>query len=152
MNIGKKDFFYVAIQFILFAAFVFPIADYRFIVPEFLWFSALFICISGLIICLIAVLQLNTNLSPFPSPKTKSSLISNGLYGIVRHPIYSGIILAALGYGVFSGSVWRIGIGCALWLLFIFKSKFEEQLLAEKFPEYHNYKKKTWRLFPGIPF
>lgn len=41
-----------------------------------------------------------------PYPKEDSELVTNGAYGIVRHPIYTtGIILGALGWSLWKGSL-----------------------------------------------
>jgi protein-S-isoprenylcysteine O-methyltransferase Ste14 len=110
--------------------------------------TSLLVAISGILIIVVAILQLNKNLTPFPSPKENGTLIQTGLYKFVRHPIYSGIILSSIGYGISRGSIWKIGIGMALWVLFFFKSKYEERLLSRHFEEYETYMKKTGRFFP----
>jgi protein-S-isoprenylcysteine O-methyltransferase Ste14 len=62
----------------------------------------------GLIILLVALLQVNKNLTPFPTQLSEGTHIKTGLYKLVRHPIYSGIILAAIGFGLFQESFWKI--------------------------------------------
>lgn len=37
------------------------------------------------------------NLSPFPHPKRGATLVEDGVYAMVRHPIYGGVSLGALG-------------------------------------------------------
>jgi len=106
--------------------------------------------LSGLLIVLIAILQLNKSLSPFPTPKRSGILIQSGLYKYIRHPIYSGIILAAIALGVFDESIWKIGIGFLLWVLFFFKSRYEEQLLLTRFTGYKMYIENAYRFFPFI--
>lgn len=97
----------------------------------------------GVIIFLLALLQLKSNLTPFPTPKVQGSLIQSGIYNYIRHPIYSGIIIFTLSYGVFSQSTWRIGVGLALWILFYFKSEYEEGLLNGRYKEYVAYREKN---------
>lgn len=101
--------------------------------------------ISGLVIGIIALLQINTKISPFPTPVLKSELITNGAFSISRHPIYMSILAITLGYAVFEASLFKFIIFLVLWLLFYFKSKYEEQLLVDKFPQYSNYQQKTRR-------
>lgn len=106
--------------------------------------------ILGIIIVLLAILQLHKNLSPFPSPKTNSELITVGLYKYIRHPIYTGIIVITIGYGLYTDSVYKILIALGLSILFYFKSKYEEQQLSIAFKSYKNYKKATGRFFPRL--
>lgn len=79
--------------------------------------------IVGFFTIVIAILQLNKKLTPFPTPLKDGTLINTGLYKLVRHPIYSGIILTAIGFGLFQESFWKIGVALILWILFYFKSK-----------------------------
>ncbi|MBU1371977.1 MAG: isoprenylcysteine carboxylmethyltransferase family protein [Bacteroidetes bacterium] len=145
-----KDIIYVAIQFTLFIgyAFVFPIGFFSF--PLWLIDVGLIIGISGGIILALALLQLNKNLSPFPTPKTNSELVTNGLYKWMRHPIYSGIILFVFGFAIYSENEYRLFIAISLLILFYFKSSYEENLLKNKFPTYTQYQQRTRRFFPFI--
>lgn len=137
-------------QLLFFVAYIAPVEWYD------LGFShnwrSVFICISilgGFVLCL-AALQLNRNLSPFPVPKKDGELVQSGLFRYMRHPIYTGILLLLGGYGVYDASLYKLWVAVALWVLFYFKSSFEEQLLEEKFPEYKNYKKKVGRFWPKL--
>lgn len=102
----------------------------------------------GGIIMTLALLQLNKNLSPFPTPKESASLLQNGLFKYMRHPIYTGIILLFLGYSVSQNSVYKLLISLLLVILFYLKSNYEEQLLEQKFPDYKQYRNKTGMFFP----
>src|SRR5258708_3949827 len=51
----------------------------------------------GLVIVGLSALYLGTNLSIFPRPKDDGTLTQTGLYGLVRHPMYGGVLLCALG-------------------------------------------------------
>lgn len=145
-----KDIVFVSIQLLLFIAFVFPVIDNSFQANTIFRYVAFVIAIIGLVVIALAILQLNKNLTPFPTPKEDGTLIQTGLYKFVRHPIYSGIILTTLGFGFYDGSFWKIAIGFSLWILFYFKSNYEEQLLSNQFPYYKEYKKNTGRFFPFL--
>jgi protein-S-isoprenylcysteine O-methyltransferase Ste14 len=144
---APKDVAFVSTQLVLFVLYLIPLFHFSFQMPMFFKILAFIIAVVGLLVIGVAILQLNKNLTPFPSPKENSELIQTGLYQFVRHPIYSGIILTTLGFGFYQGSTWKICIGIALWLLFFFKSQYEETLLVQKFPEYLNYRKRTRRFF-----
>jgi protein-S-isoprenylcysteine O-methyltransferase Ste14 len=110
----------------------------------------LLLAIVGFLIALIAVLQLNKNLSPFPTPKENAILLENGLYKFVRHPIYSGLLLLFYGYGIYVDSIYKLLISSLLLVLFYFKTNYEEKQLERKFPDYSNYKQKAGRFLPKI--
>lgn len=112
--------------------------------------AGLWIAILGGLIIILALLQLNKNLSPFPTPKDKSVLLQNGLYKYMRHPIYTGIILLFSGYSVYQNSVYKLFISLILVILFYLKSNYEEQRLEQKFSDYKRYRSKTGRFFPRI--
>lgn len=143
-----KDIVFVGIQFLLFVIYLTPLFSFEFKTNEFIKYSAFVLAVIGLLTVALAFLQMNKSLTPFPTPKVSGALIQTGLYKYVRHPIYSGIILAALGFGVYRGSVWKMFVGILLWILFYFKSRYEETLLAGRFKEYENYRARTFRFFP----
>ena len=147
-KIATKDIVFVSIQLLLFIAFVFPIAAFSFQPNCVLKYTAFAIASIGIVVIALAILQLNKILTHFPISKEYGTLVQNGLYIFVRHPIYSGIILTALGFGFYDGSFWKIAVGFSLWILFYFKSKYEERLLTNQFSDYKEYKKNTGRFFP----
>ena len=149
MKINSKDIVLVGIQLVLFIVYTFPVA---WSLAFFSWFKTvgLVLAIIGCILLVLALLQLNKNLSPFPTPKDNSVLIQNGLYAWVRHPIYSGIIVLFVGYGIYHDSLFKLMITIFLWVLFYFKTQYEELQLQRKFPEYKVYKNKVGRFFPNF--
>jgi protein-S-isoprenylcysteine O-methyltransferase Ste14 len=96
----------------------------------------------------MSILDLNDNLSVFPSPKKKGSLISKGIYGYVRHPIYLGVIISMTAFAVFSVSPIKFMITGIMIMVLYLKSKFEEKKLVMHFSEYKKYKDRTGRFFP----
>lgn len=144
-----KDYILVSVQFVLFALYVIQNEEH-FQVGSILKIIALLLALLGFVICILSLIQLNKNLSPYPSPKSGSELVTNGIYGIVRHPIYTGIIVTTVSFGVYNGDIIRIVIGVVIWILFEYKASYEEGLLSDKFPEYEGYKKATGKIFPGI--
>jgi protein-S-isoprenylcysteine O-methyltransferase Ste14 len=146
-KIKTKDFLLVTIQFILLTIFYIPFFSDVFQPPLIIKYVGVVISALGFLIILIAILQLSKNLTPFPTPKENGVLINTGLYKYVRHPIYSGIFMAAIGIAFYTGSYWQLSISFILLILFYYKSKYEESLLMEKYNKYENYKKVTRRFF-----
>jgi protein-S-isoprenylcysteine O-methyltransferase Ste14 len=113
--------------------------------PDWLRYIGLLILILGLVLGLMALLQLKTYLSPFPTPVAHGTLVDNGVYKVSRHPIYTALIFSGLGYAIYQVSLYKMIISLALLVLFYFKSKYEEELLTKTYSRYANYKKKTRR-------
>ena len=147
---NSKDYILVGFQVILFFLYIFDLQIWNVVIPEWLRQTGLILAIFGVLLFLIAMLQLNKNLSPFPSPKSGSELVRSGLYKFIRHPIYTGILIAFLGFALFSESIYRILITFGLYLLFLIKTEYEEHRLQEKFSEYDRYKKVTGRFLPKV--
>ncbi len=150
MKVAGKDIIYVVLQILLFFTFLLDVNLFSFEIPSFLEFILVLIGIIGLGLIIIAFFQLNKNLSPFPTPKEYSSLLTSGVFKLIRHPIYTGILFIAFSFAVFQGSGYRLLISFLLLILFHFKSLYEEKKLAEKFPEYEIYKKNTGRFIPKL--
>lgn len=150
MKLQSEDYILVGLQGFLFSAYIFNITLIDIIISGALRKTGLVISIIGVLVFIISLLQLNKNLSPFPTPKSNSLLIQSGLYKYIRHPIYTGILLSFGGYSFYSVSLYRMIITILLLLLFIIKSAYEEKKLIEKFSGYHTYKAKTGRFFPKL--
>ena len=143
-----KNYIFVAIQIVLFIAFIFEIDSLKFNQLEF--FQPVFLVLSGIgfLIILSAILELNTSLSPFPKPKNKASLVTTGVYRYIRHPIYTGILLGLFFIGLYFSSFYKIGLVFLLGFLFWYKSGYEEEQLCLKYPNYVDYRQKTPGFFP----
>lgn len=146
----KKDYIYVGIQGILFVGFIFDFDYFTLSIPGLARSVGLGMAVLGGMIVILSIVQLSHSLSPFPTPRKNGQLISNGLFRLARHPIYSGIILGSLGLGLYLQSDWKIAISLTLLILFYFKSSYEEILLDAHYPDYKAYKQKTGRFVPKI--
>lgn len=140
-----KDYGFVVIQLLLFVAYILPLKLYEIQLPEWLRYSGLFVLSMALTLGIVATLQLNTKLSPFPSPVEDGKLITTGAFRISRHPIYTALLFSGFGYALYNLSLYQMLITGFLLLLFYYKSEYEETLLMRKFPEYNTYKKSTRR-------
>ena len=80
----------------------------------------------------------------------QSELVTAGAYRLVRHPIYSGLLLAVGGTAVAFSVTWLIGAFLAA-VYFVYSAKVEEHYLAEQFPDgYPAYQRSTKMLMPHI--
>ncbi len=151
MHQNLKDNFFVGIQFLLFGLFFLKL-DLGYNLPEVIKYPGLLMFLMGGILTLVSMIQLNRNLTAFPTPKEKAFLYTGGVYGFARHPIYTGVILIFLGLTFYSLSVYKFLITCWLVILFYFKSGYEEEQLKKKYLEYEEYKNITGRFFPKFKF
>jgi len=98
----------------------------------------------------VAVLMSASSFSIFPRPIGGGRLVESGPYRIVRHPVYSGLILGGLGF-----ALQRVSIATLLATLFLavvldLKRRREEVWLAAQFPDYAAYRGRTKALVPFI--
>ncbi len=105
----------------------------------------------GALIGGLGILQLGRNLTPFPKPKAEAhTLVRTGIYGLLRHPIYSGLMFGALGWAVWWESLLSFGLALVLCVWFEFKSRHEEAWLLEKYPDYAGYRARVKKFIPFL--
>jgi protein-S-isoprenylcysteine O-methyltransferase Ste14 len=102
----------------------------------------------GLGVSVWARLHLGRNWSGIVTLKEGHALIRSGPYRVVRHPIYTGLLIAILGTALTIGE-WRglLAVACVL-AGFLWKIHVEERQLRETFPEYDQYCRETAALIP----
>jgi protein-S-isoprenylcysteine O-methyltransferase Ste14 len=83
-----------------------------------------------------------------PAPAAEAVLRTDGAYRWVRHPIYSGVLLASAGASAAAGTWRALGALAALVALFQVKARYEEGLLRARFPGYAAYAARTPRFVP----
>ncbi|HUD05972.1 MAG TPA: isoprenylcysteine carboxylmethyltransferase family protein [Candidatus Saccharimonadales bacterium] len=104
----------------------------------------------GLLLAVWARLYLGKNWGMPMTKKQNPELVTTGPYRFIRHPIYTGILLAMIGSALAISLYWLIPLVIA-GSYFIYSATVEEKNMANEFPEiYLNYKKKTKMLIPFI--
>lgn len=86
----------------------------------------------GIAIMAVAFVGLGSALTATPVPQNGSALRTGGAYGVVRHPIYDGLLVACLGFLIAIGSWWQVAIYVVLIVFFLFKANWEDNLLADR--------------------
>lgn len=104
----------------------------------------------GVFVAAWGALTLRAALSPFPRPVADAPLIESGPYRLIRHPIYSGLVLGAVGWGLVTSSILAIAAAGLLFLLFVGKSRREETWLSAEHPAFGAYQQRTKRFIPWI--
>jgi protein-S-isoprenylcysteine O-methyltransferase Ste14 len=94
------------------------------------------------------VAVLGRNRTPFPQPRDGSELVRCGVYARVRHPLYTGVMLALSGWAL----IWQSGpalIGALVSIPFFHaKARHEERALRKRFPAYAEYERRVPRFIP----
>jgi protein-S-isoprenylcysteine O-methyltransferase Ste14 len=110
------------------------------------------LCIVGLSFVVLGSIGLGQgrSLSAFPKPNNNATLVTNGIFSVVRHPIYSGFIIWAFGWSLIWSSVAAVVATLALLFFFDFKARREERWLEAKFSDYTAYKQRIKKLIPFL--
>lgn len=104
---------------------------------------------AGAALGMIAFRQLGRALTPNPVPLPGAGLRTEGVYAHVRHPIYSAVLLLALGFIVAVGSWASAAVGAVLLIFFLLKSRWEDQLLSAEYGEaWQEWARRTGALIP----
>jgi protein-S-isoprenylcysteine O-methyltransferase Ste14 len=112
--------------------------------------AGLIIFLLGLLLAIWARLSLGKNWGMPMTLKQDPELVTSGPYRYIRHPIYTGILLAMIGSAVASSIFW-LTIFAISGVYFIYSAVMEEKLMMEQFPKvYPAYKTKTKMLVPFV--
>jgi len=105
---------------------------------------------AGLALSVWARICLGGNWSGIVALKEDHELVRSGPYRRVRHPIYSGLILAFIGTALTIGE-FRAMIALIFFVTsFVYKLRVEERLMRTTFPAYARYCQETWAIVPYI--
>jgi protein-S-isoprenylcysteine O-methyltransferase Ste14 len=107
------------------------------------------LCGLGIGLAILARGYLGRNWGMPMSRKENPELVTNGPYAFVRHPIYTGILLAMLGSAIDEIAFWVVPL-MVFGAYFIYSARREEKLMIEQFPELYVAFTKRTRMF--LPF
>lgn len=102
----------------------------------------------GAVLVVFSAVALGRRLTAHPEPNGHGSLRVTGLYRLMRHPMYTGVMAFSIGSALSSRSVFRMITCAALMVLFNVKARFEERSLTAHFPDYPAYAKRVPRFVP----
>ncbi len=105
---------------------------------------------SGAAVAAVAGAGLGSGLTASPLPNQHARLQTGGLYRLVRHPIYSGVLLASGTRAAASRDRRALAAFAGLVVVLRVKTGLEERHLAQRFPEYADYAPTVGRLLPTV--
>jgi len=103
----------------------------------------------GLAVLFAGFMGLGKSLTANPVPNQDGVLVTKGIYSLVRHPIYLGLLSITLGLVISSGVWAQIIVWIALAALLVYKMRWEEVLLTAKYKGYPEYMTKVPAIIPG---
>ncbi len=77
-------------------------------------------------------------------------LVTTGIFGRVRHPIYAGMLAITLGLALATADALSLVLLGAAWLGLPVQARLEEEFLSGRHPEYADYMRRTGRFLPGV--
>lgn len=107
--------------------------------------------VAGFVILLTSQITLGRNHASVPMIWEDHQLIRHGIYRLVRHPLYLGVIIVCIGLAVFGPSLPGLLIMSLLIPIFLIRIRIEERLLVETFGDaYREYQRNTRKLIPFL--
>ncbi len=112
--------------------------------------SYAFIILSILLVFWAIVTMKKSKLRILPEPSPHATLVTNGPYRFIRHPMYTAILMGSAGLLIHQFSWFRLFILIALAMVLVAKLTWEERMLLQKFEAYRDYMRRSKRLLPFI--
>jgi protein-S-isoprenylcysteine O-methyltransferase Ste14 len=104
----------------------------------------------GLGVAMLVVIQ-NSYAAATVRVEARQKLVSTGLYGLVRHPMYTGNVIIMIGIPLALGSYWGLTFVIPGLIVFALRIRDEEKLLQEELDGYREYMRKVrYRLVPHM--
>jgi protein-S-isoprenylcysteine O-methyltransferase Ste14 len=138
-----------------------PILFFAFMIP--LWQQSpadawqLPLQVAGALLAVLGILffisggwYLGDALTPYPRPLQEAKLCRHGIYRLVRHPIYAGLIFAALGWALWWSSPAGVLYFCMVGFFFDRKAAFEERWMRRTYEDYAAYQKTVKKFIPWV--
>lgn len=109
-----------------------------------------FVILSILLVLWAIITMQKSKLRILPEPSPNATLITNGPYRFIRHPMYTAILLGSAGLLINQFTWLHLALVIALAIVLLIKLNWEENMLSQKFDEYKEYMKHTKRIVPFI--
>jgi protein-S-isoprenylcysteine O-methyltransferase Ste14 len=139
----------VGLQVVCLVLVVLPVGPVLWVTPRWLVVLSLLTLVAAAVLALLGAARLGRGLRAHPAPAAGATLRTDGVYGLVRHPIYLALLLGAAVVTVASGRLLAVLATVALSAVLHVKAGLEEQLLRERFgSDYDEYAQRVPRVLP----
>jgi protein-S-isoprenylcysteine O-methyltransferase Ste14 len=140
-----KSYLLVTLQFSLIGVLFFSSKNF-----DFNYLSIGFI-VSSVLLLIWAILAMQTSkLRVRPEPSETATLITKGPYKLIRHPMYTAVLIGCVALLIHEFSIIRLFMFVSLTLVLLIKLNWEEKMLDEKFIDYKSYSKTSYKLMPFL--
>ncbi|OGY18692.1 MAG: hypothetical protein A2900_02430 [Candidatus Chisholmbacteria bacterium RIFCSPLOWO2_01_FULL_50_28] len=110
-----------------------------------------FLFLSGVAVGGLALLTMDRrSYSPLPYPRRHNVLVQKGIYRVLRHPLYTGLLLVGLSFLLSRFVIIPVIVYAAFAAVTTIKANMEEKLLMKMHPEYSTYRKRTKKFIPFV--
>jgi protein-S-isoprenylcysteine O-methyltransferase Ste14 len=108
------------------------------------------VCVAGVALAIWARVHIGQNWGMPTSLREEPELVTSGPYAYIRHPIYSGLLLAMLGSALAASPNW-LALFVACFVYFVYAARVEEGHMTKQFPDvYPAYQQRTKMLIPFL--
>ncbi len=155
MTFSERGGWWVLAQLGLFAVYIYALVGTDSLTEG---FGLSFARITGVVTLVIGIgigawsmVILGKDLTIFPHPVEEATLVDQGPYRLVRHPIYFGVILGAVGLALAFANPAAVIVSLVFIPFFMAKTGFEEDRLVENVPGYRQYRSTIpYRIIPRV--
>ena len=153
---GSRGEWYVVVQMVLFVLVAVGPANWHdwpaWPFPQHVLLAALgwILLTGGGLLAAAGAIQVGAKLTALPFPAAGGVLRETGAFRCVRHPMYCGAIIAALGWAIVRHGWLTLAFAVALFILFDLKTRREELWLRERFTGYAAYQRRVRKLVPFV--
>ena len=150
-NFSRRSGWWVVGQFLLLLAVaILGITDHKTSRPIAIFIGGLVLFAASAVCGIAGLLALGRTLTPFPKPSTTTRFVRGGIYGLIRHPLYTSVFCAALGWALVRQSWPALAASLVLGFFLDAKARREERWLLGQFPDYAGYRKRVRRFIPWL--
>jgi protein-S-isoprenylcysteine O-methyltransferase Ste14 len=101
------------------------------------------LCLAGVVLLFVALRTIGKSIQIDPAPRADATLVTHGVYGKRRHPIYTAIVLILVGLVARGATPAATALAAVTIGFLLVKARYEERLLSARYPEYEAYKQST---------
>lgn len=114
-----------------------------------LGYAGLVLLLAGFVTAVVAIRQMGLSWRIGIDDQAPGPIVSRGLYARVRHPIYTGMLLAVTGIACATADGLTIGVAGVAWICVPIQARLEEQFLLSRYgDEYLRYMQRSGRFLP----